>query len=108
MAFTIKKYLPKSLLGRSLMIIVMPLIMLQLISGTIFFETHWDKVSLRLARGVAGAIAAIINMLRIEMSPKNRARRHADFRNRSRKISAQGSDAGWPQFDGTHADSSDA
>ena len=56
MAFTIKKYLPKSLLGRSLMIIVMPLIMLQLISGTIFFETHWDKVSLRLARGVAGDI----------------------------------------------------
>ncbi len=74
MAFTIKKYLPKSLLGRSLMIIVMPLIMLQLISGTIFFETHWDKVSLRLARGVAGDIAAIINMLRIEMSAKNRAR----------------------------------
>ncbi len=74
MAFPIKTYLPKSLLGRSLMIIVMPLILLQLVSGIIFFESHWDKVSLRLARSVAGDIASVINLLRIKMSAENRAR----------------------------------
>ena len=59
----IKKYLPRSLLGRSLLIIVIPLILLQLVSGLIFYESHWDKVSLRLARGVAGDIATIVDLL---------------------------------------------
>ena len=74
MALPIKSYLPKSLLGRSLMIIVIPLILLQLVSGIIFFESHWDKVSLRLARSVAGDIASVINLLRIKMSEESRAR----------------------------------
>jgi len=64
MASRIKKFLPKSLLGRSLMIIVTPLVLLQVVSATIFYETHWDKVTLRLARSVAGDIAAVITLLR--------------------------------------------
>ncbi len=64
MAAYIKKVLPKSLLGRSLMIIVTPLILLQVVSATIFYETHWDKVTLRLARGVAGDVSAVISLLR--------------------------------------------
>ena len=73
MAFSIKRFLPKSLLGRSLLIIVVPLVLLQLVSGVIFFESHWDKVSLRLARGVAGDVAAVINLLRANPSPQDRA-----------------------------------
>ncbi len=72
MGVEIKKYLPKSLFGRSVMIIVTPLILLQLVSGFIFFETHWDKVTLRLARGVAGDIAAVINLMRRQPGPENR------------------------------------
>lgn len=64
MATAIKKFLPKSLLGRSLMIIVTPLVLLQIVSATIFYETHWDKVTLSLARGVAGDVAAVVSMLR--------------------------------------------
>lgn len=64
MASRIKKILPKSLLGRSLMIIVTPLLLLQVVSGIIFFETHWDKVTLRLARSVAGDVAAVISLMR--------------------------------------------
>ena len=69
---TLKRYLPKSLLGRSLMIIVTPLVILQLVSTAIFYETHWDKVTLRLARGVAGDIAAVIKLLRRHPGPENR------------------------------------
>ena len=69
---TVKRFLPKSLLGRSLLIIVTPLIVLQVVSAAIFFESHWDKVTLRLARGVAGDISAVINLLR----------RHPDVENR--------------------------
>ena len=71
MTFIIKNFLPKSLLGRSLLIIVTPLVILQLVSAAIFYETHWDKVTLKLARGVAGDIAAVISRARPRMpTPK--------------------------------------
>jgi two-component system, OmpR family, osmolarity sensor histidine kinase EnvZ len=60
----IKNMLPKSLLGRSLMIIVMPLVILQVIAGLIFYESHWHKVSVTLSRGVAGDIASVIDLMR--------------------------------------------
>ncbi len=60
----IKRMLPKSLLGRSLMIIVMPLVLLQVIAGLIFYESHWHKVSVTLSRGVAGDIAMVIDLMR--------------------------------------------
>ena len=60
----LKPYLPKSLLGRSVLIIVMPLILLQIISATIFFENHWNKVGRRLALSVTSEIAFMIEELR--------------------------------------------
>ncbi len=81
----VKRFLPKSLLGRSLLIIVTPLILLQLVSAMIFFETHWDKVTLRLAKSVAGDIAAVVTLLRQFPEPENRpwisrmASRHMEF-----------------------------
>lgn len=68
---SVKKILPRSLFGRSLMIIVTPLVLLQIVSATIFYETHWDKVSLSLARGVAGDIAAVISLMRQFPGPEN-------------------------------------
>ena len=59
----IKKILPKSLLGRSILIIVTPLILLQLVSALVFYESHWQKVSMRLVRGVVGDISAIVDLL---------------------------------------------
>ena len=69
---TIKRFLPKSLLGRSLMIIVTPLIVLQLVSAAIFYETHWDKVTFRLARGVAGDIATVISLMQRHPAAEDR------------------------------------
>lgn len=68
-----KRLLPRSLLGRSLMIIVTPLVLLQLVSAFIFYESHWDKVSVRLARGVAGDIGSVITLLRQFPDPEDRA-----------------------------------
>jgi two-component system osmolarity sensor histidine kinase EnvZ len=64
-------FLPKSLLGRSLMIIVMPLVILQVIAGYIFYESHWRKVSLTLSRGVAGEIATVIELMRLDNETSN-------------------------------------
>ncbi len=60
----IKRLLPRSLLGRSLMIIFTPLVLVQVVSGLIFFESHLDKMTLHLARGVAGEVAVLIELLR--------------------------------------------
>ena len=70
----IKRILPRSLLGRSIMIIVTPLIILQVVSGFIFYESHWDKVTLRLARSVAGDVASVITMMRQFPGDENKNR----------------------------------
>lgn len=67
----IKRLLPKSLLGRSLLIIVTPLVLLQVVAAFIFFDDHWDKVSRRLSLGVAGDVMAIADMLRRFPEPEH-------------------------------------
>lgn len=67
----IKRLLPHTLLGRSLIIIITPLVILQVVAAIIFFENHWDKVSLSLARGLAGDIASIVDLIRLNPQPGN-------------------------------------
>ena len=59
----IKDYLPRSLLGRSLLIIVTPLCLLQIVAALIFFENHWQTLSQRLARNLAGDIAVLVDSI---------------------------------------------
>jgi two-component system osmolarity sensor histidine kinase EnvZ len=59
-----KRVLPRSLFGRSLIIIILPLVLAQLIATWIFYERHWDTVERRLAAGVAGDIALTLSALR--------------------------------------------
>ena len=65
-----KQILPKSLLGRTVLIIVTPLVLLQLVSAAVFYESHWTKVSLGMARGLSGDVAALIELLRQDPSPE--------------------------------------
>lgn len=60
----IKRFLPRTLLGRSLMIIVTPLVVVQLITGYVFYERHWKNVTRRLALGLAGDIALVVDHMR--------------------------------------------
>lgn len=68
----LKRLLPRTLLGRSLLIIVSPLILVQIISAWVFFERHWDTVAVRLARGLAGDISATIELMREDPTPEGR------------------------------------
>ncbi len=67
----IKNFLPRSLLGRSVLIIVTPLVLLQLVSTWIFYDRHWETVTRRLAAGVAGDISSVIDTLRNFPGPEN-------------------------------------
>lgn len=59
----VKRVLPRTLLGRSVLIIVMPLILVQVVAAWVFYDRHWDTVSRRLANSVAGDIAIVIDAL---------------------------------------------
>jgi len=59
----IKQLLPRTMFGRSLLIVVMPLILLQAIATWIFYDRHWAAISWRLSTGVAGDIGLIIEAI---------------------------------------------
>jgi two-component system osmolarity sensor histidine kinase EnvZ len=58
-----KRVLPRSLLGRSLLIILIPLVITLAVAVQIFYGTHLNIVSRRLASAVAGEISATIDAL---------------------------------------------
>lgn len=66
----IKRFLPQTLLGRSLMIIVMPLILLQVASTYIFYERHWSTVTRHLANSLAGEISVVIYLMERHPEPE--------------------------------------
>ena len=59
----LKGVLPRSLLGRALLIAVAPLLCVQVLSAYLFYESHWDQVSKRLSLGLAGDIAVLVDGL---------------------------------------------
>ena len=54
-----KEFLPRSLLGRTLLILVTPLLLVQIITTWIFFDNHWQKMANRLSYSVAGEVALL-------------------------------------------------
>jgi len=67
-----KKYLPTSLFGRTFLIVMIPVLLLQIAVSVVFFERHWSKMTERLASAVTGEISAII--AEIELTPDNSER----------------------------------
>ena len=60
----VKRLLPSTFLGRSVLIIVMPLILLEVVSTWVFYDRHWDTVTKRLAGAVAGEVNMVIESMR--------------------------------------------
>ena len=58
-AAAIKRYLPRRLFGRAVLILLVPIVLLQLIVSVIIIQRHFDGVTRQLARGVALEIAVI-------------------------------------------------
>src|SRR5215472_5111929 len=67
----IKRVLPRTMFGRSLLIFIVPLVVLQAIATWIFYDRHWAAVSWRLAAGVAGDVALLIEALQKAGSDAN-------------------------------------
>lgn len=69
-----RKYTPKSLYLRILLIVVLPIFLMQSVVTYIFFARHWDRVSANLSNNVAGQIALITRSFLDDPDPDIRAR----------------------------------
>lgn len=60
----LKRLAPRGLMGRSLLIIVTPLVITQVVAAIIFYDRHWDTMLRRLTGGIAGEIGLVSDLLR--------------------------------------------
>lgn len=60
----IKSVLPRSLFGRTLLIIVTPTILALLVATFVFFDRHWYTTTARLSVAVAGDVSAVLELIR--------------------------------------------
>jgi two-component system, OmpR family, osmolarity sensor histidine kinase EnvZ len=66
----VKAIMPKGLYGRSLLIVIAPVVLLQSVVAYAFMERHWQLVTNRLSAAVASDIAALIEVY--ERYPQDR------------------------------------
>ena len=59
-----KSFLPSTLFGRALLILVLPTIFIQLITAYVFFDRHWDDVTRRMSNTLAGEMAFFVRQLK--------------------------------------------
>lgn len=84
--FLDRTIVPRSLFGRSLLIVVLPIVLLQILLTIVFYNRHWDTVTRWLATGVAGEVALLAELLEAAPGPEaearlmDQARRRLDLR----------------------------
>ena len=59
----LKKLIPSSLLGRSIIIIFVPIILLVILTSLVFYQTSWNIISKRLTQSVVADINVIIKLI---------------------------------------------
>lgn len=70
----VKRFLPKSLFGRSIIILLTPLIVVQVILSYMFFERHTDAILDSLAKGIVGDMQMVCDLADLGVDEKELAR----------------------------------
>src|SRR5271165_2432741 len=70
----LKRLAPTSLFGRSLLIIVLPVALMQIAVTYVFFDAHWQTVNSHLTEGLAGDVALILQTYEEDPGPASLAR----------------------------------
>ena len=70
----VKRRLPTTLYGRSLLIIILPVVLMQIAVTYVFFDAHWQTVTSRLSEGLAGDVAWAVASYADDPSPAEFAR----------------------------------
>lgn len=59
----LRRIMPRGLFGRSVLIVLLPIVILQAVLAYIFYERHWDTVTRWLASGLAGEVGLLVELL---------------------------------------------
>ncbi len=70
----IKRRIPRSLFGRSLLIIVLPIVVMQAAVGWVFFDAQWRTVTRQLSEALAGDVAWDVESYEADPTPSHFAR----------------------------------
>ena len=58
-----KRLLPETLFFRSLLILITPIFLIQIILTIVFFDRHWSRMTSRLSYAVAGEISLVVHYI---------------------------------------------
>ena len=74
------RIVPRGLFWRTMLIVLIPLVLVQVAVALIFFERHWETVSRQLAMDVSGDVLTIMRMAQSATAPQEFARLSATAR----------------------------
>ena len=64
----IKKIIPSTLIGRSIIIIFVPIIIIVLLTSFVFYQTSWSIISKRLTESVAADINVLVKLINSDLT----------------------------------------
>ncbi len=64
----IKKIIPSTLIGRSIIIIFVPIVVIVLLTSIVFYQTSWSIISKRLTESVAADINVLVKLIGSNLS----------------------------------------
>ena len=76
----LKKYLPKSLFGRAMLIIILPILIMQIAVAYFFFNAHWAQVTANLSDSVAADVSVTVELYKQAPSAERTERLDAMMR----------------------------
>lgn len=68
--FEIRTYFPKGIMARILILIILPLVLSQVLSGYIFYQRHWKNISNQSAMIFAGNVLTIMDLKAQDKTPE--------------------------------------
>lgn len=69
--YWLKRLLPRSLFGRALLILLLPMLLVQLVAVYVFYERHWASINRHMASALAGEIVMVSHQLQ-KLAPEAR------------------------------------
>ncbi len=76
---TIRRFLPRSLFGRAVTILLVPIVVLQLVVGLVFFQRHYQRVTEQMTRNVAYELTYAVEQIESAREPTRTAQRIAEL-----------------------------
>lgn len=78
-----KKFLPRALFARTILIIVIPVVLMQIIAAWIFYNNHWNAITDQQVHSVVAEIGMVIDQVKEYDTPEARIAIFASARNRT-------------------------